>query len=445
MRKDMIELARQHTRLGLDAFAALTQVERTRLEQLCEDAMLATGRELDRVARGLGVEVGAFLGGDFGALSMFFRAFDTNLELDALMLETDGQVYGDFCRCVARLAELRARLGEPLPTPGWKAHTFELSPDLLPWQQGHALARQARRVLGLGDSAPIPSMRAFLEGQGVEVLFLRPDRLQARVDGACVSRPVPAVLVNPIYEAAPWRLRATMAHELCHLIFDIVDAEHCFAISPSGSERRARKKRWELFESYPAMEKRANAFAAAFLAPREAIEALLVEHGFAQNPVEGIDLVSGWFGVSNEMVVNQLASLYQWSNEWRQDVLERASRQYSGSFEYDELPSARGLFTGALQALTLSALDEGIISAVEARRYLDIPLTQALPEGRGAPLVSAQNLALKHAFRLLPSELAREGHYPRSVSWTGHGWLVQLEGSEACHMLAHDFSTMREV
>lgn len=114
-------------------------------------------------------------------------------------------------------------------------------------RQGEAVAREERRRLGLGD-APVRNVAGLISDQGIWTAAIGlPDGLS----GLFVNHPVvgSVVLVNRRHRYV--RRRFSWLHEFAHALFD--REETMMATRRENSSERA--------------EKRANAFAAAFLMP----------------------------------------------------------------------------------------------------------------------------------------------------------------------------------
>lgn len=107
-----------------------------------------------------------------------------------------------------------------------------------------------RRAWGLGN-APIPNMIHLLESKGIRVFSLA-DEIR-EVDAFCTwYEDKPFVFLNTMKSAE--RSRFDAAHELGHLVRDIYTMQHG---QPHG----------------PEMERQADAFASAFLMPKESVVA----------------------------------------------------------------------------------------------------------------------------------------------------------------------------
>ncbi len=111
-------------------------------------------------------------------------------------------------------------------------------------------AATLRRVWGLGN-APIPNMVHLLESKGIRVFSLTEETRE--VDAFCTwYEGKPFVFLNTIKSAE--RSRFDAAHELGHLVRDIYTMQHGQVHGPE-------------------MERQADAFASAFLMPKESVEA----------------------------------------------------------------------------------------------------------------------------------------------------------------------------
>jgi len=122
-------------------------------------------------------------------------------------------------------------------------------PDLSDLEPEEAAAT-LRRLWGLGN-APIPNMVHLLESKGIRVFSLAEETRE--VDAFCTwYADKPFVFLNTIKSAE--RSRFDAAHELGHLVRDTYTMQHGQA---HGTD----------------MERQADAFASAFLMPKESVEA----------------------------------------------------------------------------------------------------------------------------------------------------------------------------
>lgn len=140
----------------------------------------------------------------------------------------------------------------------WMEARFKLPatdlPDLgdLPPEEAAAVLR---RMWGLGN-APVPNMIRLLESKGVRVFSLTEET--RHFDAFCTwhKDEVPFVFLNTATSAE--RSRFDAAHELGHLVMDVYGLSHGVEGAGEG-------------ESHNHVEARANAFAAAFLMPKESV------------------------------------------------------------------------------------------------------------------------------------------------------------------------------
>lgn len=130
---------------------------------------------------------------------------------------------------------------EPAPRSVWDAVL-----------QGHKVADQERRRLGLG-SAPLPDLAEMIVDQGI---WASGANLPGTMSGLFLHHPSigMAILVNAQHPRA--RRRFSYAHEYAHALFD-----RDRVANVTTTDNRAER-----------VEQRANAFASAFLLPAEGID-----------------------------------------------------------------------------------------------------------------------------------------------------------------------------
>lgn len=140
-----------------------------------------------------------------------------------------------------------------------------LNLTIAPFQDGYELAEDAREDLHIESAEPVVNVQGCLHdlGVAVEELALETDSVRGiAIAGANFS---PAILVNTssaFNKTRPGR-KFTMAHELCHILFDRTRAKRLSHVSGPWTS--------------PRVEKRANAFAAMFLASRAAVKRTLTQ------------------------------------------------------------------------------------------------------------------------------------------------------------------------
>ena len=155
-----------------------------------------------------------------------------------------------------------------------------------PWSQGYALARWARK-LGHVEKVPLPDLASWIEAT-FSVPVLTAPLATTQLEGVTVLGPRGVALVLDrarVGDALP--MRRTMAHELCHALFDPLPSEPAwrpeFGGDPAGDE--------EL------LEQRARAFAAELLIPLAGLRRLELP----AEPQARVGVVAEHFGAPTEL------------------------------------------------------------------------------------------------------------------------------------------------
>lgn len=222
-------------------------------------------------------------------------------ELDATVgadseLAAAARLFGGATATMRDIAEALAvvRNQPPAPVQALDELARRLQPVLAekqtedPFRQGYALAGAARGELQLGRGRVEPE--GVLLKLGIPLVEIHLSRIVDAV-GCWGPRHGPAVLLNSVGQRAATLhgRRATVAHELCHLLVDrksaLPLAEVLGGRSPYVPERRA------------------NAFAAEFLLPRSEIREAYDRHK-ALKPT--MDALCSDFGVGVVLCANQI-------------------------------------------------------------------------------------------------------------------------------------------
>jgi Zn-dependent peptidase ImmA (M78 family) len=164
---------------------------------------------------------------------------------------------------------------------------LEVTVDRKPFEQGYALALWLRSELEINGRVEPQSL---LQGWNVHVQDL--DGIERHLDAfACWGSRGPAIFINPQGEHAssPAGRRATLAHELAHLVLDrgrsLSLAEMFGGATPMHLEQRAR------------------AFAAELLLPREVASSLVANSTSLRAATRQLQ---DDYGVSREIVAWQI-------------------------------------------------------------------------------------------------------------------------------------------
>lgn len=171
----------------------------------------------------------------FGGVSPDIGRSDMNTLLSLLSSRAGGQ----------ESASLRALVDQTVGAPA-----------LIPFQEGYDLAEQLLEECSLPGNAAYVDVRALLSGWDVKIVEKILKTNTVRGVAIAGARYAPAILLNKTseYNASEPGKRFTLAHELFHLLYDRSSARRVSLVSGPWAP--------------PGVEKRANAFAAMFLMPR---------------------------------------------------------------------------------------------------------------------------------------------------------------------------------
>lgn len=273
---------------------------------------------------------------------------------------------------VATHAKLWGWLGDRPSRPAGFQPTDDYGDRWIPaWRVGYRLAQDSRRILGLGED-PILSLRDLMgRTLGIPIVQMM---LPREIGGATVSvgdqRGVVANIVG--YNQNEWVRRATLAHELGHLLWDPDPHLKHLRVDPYHDLDTLYHDQY-LERPFDPVEARANAFAVEFLAPHEGVRELFAR---SPTPSDGLRNVMEHYGIS------YLAAKYHVWNAMdrtidRDSLMVRNTRptdewkaQESYTLDYfeprDVPPSRRGRFAFEV----VRAERDGLISRETAALYL---------------------------------------------------------------------------
>ncbi len=174
----------------------------------------------------------------FGGVSPNIGAQDTRILVSLLASQAGGQDSNKMAGLVD------TTIGAPLTAP---------------FQEGYDLAQDLLDDLGLEDGANVIDMRELLSDLGIEVIARHFGTSTIRGVAVAGDNYNPAIVVNmtSAYNTEEAGRRFTLAHELFHILYDRKQARR---IAHSSGP-------W----APPGIEKRANAFAAMLLMPRNMV------------------------------------------------------------------------------------------------------------------------------------------------------------------------------
>jgi len=247
---------------------------------------------------------------------------------------------------------------------GWRATSIDKTePTGAPYEQGAALAGQLRQYLGIG-AGDLPYQLSDLselleERLGVDIGF---EPLPPGLDGLSVASSGLAIaLVSSGISAT--RQRFTLAHELGHLF--------------AGDSQRLTVDE-NVFGRKSPDETRANAFAAVFLMPIEAIRAA-APHGISE---ETVATLLGRFGVSLDALAFRLHNVGMVDGAGRDRIRSMSSNRIAMRSGRAADLQARGdrRTPGNLLKRAIEAYIQGKISVRPLAALLDVDPDALLDE-----------------------------------------------------------------
>ena len=279
---------REELGLSRESVAKSVGVSSQEIRQAEEDARSVEIQSLERIAFGLGLDDRLLAyhptAGADDKLAVRLKTLQTDNEVGAARLSAGTVLLLAEAASIVRIqSKLQRELGLA-PRYGEFEPSSDYGSTVNPaWRVGYLLAEQARQHLGLG-AGPIPSMRSLVEEDlGIPVMQAQ---LQQEIAGATVAvtgddgREYRGIVLNTVGQNENvWVRRATLAHEVGHLIYD-----------PENNLERVRVDTYDMNHANPEdglrdyVEQRTNAFAIAFLAPLDSIRAS------APTPISGESL-----------------------------------------------------------------------------------------------------------------------------------------------------------
>lgn len=199
--------------------------------------------------------------------------------------------------------EPRGELGRLVESQGFSNVTK-------PYLQGYELALDAREALGIEHKQLYVDVESILQHLGITVLrqALETDSVRGVAIAGEGFRPAVLINTSSIYNDTESGERFTLAHELCHILYDRTRA--CRLSHISGPWAAAP------------VEKRANAFAVMFLAATSALRDVW-RAGHGEDVKEMLGKLSEKVGVSRAALLVHLHNLNLISDEERVRLVNR--------------------------------------------------------------------------------------------------------------------------
>lgn len=229
-------------------------------------------------------------------------------------------------------------------------------------KHGYRLAQRVRAALGNADE-PIPHLGDVIAlTLHIDVSVVAMDT--ARLRGAAVfSREGAAIIVNASDDSRPLMRRRTVAHELCHALFDRHDGSAGAVLDESFDERSEN----------PPIERRAGAFAAELLVPTAGLRVLFPSLSTMTSVDRATSVVvkaAEHFGAPLELTANQLTN----QGYIHKAIREAVIRELADSAQ----PRVDDILSDVRERRVLQALTQERISEGRARELLGVAIHEPL-------------------------------------------------------------------
>lgn len=256
---------------------------------------------------------------------------------------------------------------------GWFTPTDDYGTPISPaYRVGYELAEHSRQRLNLGDR-PITSMRDLVE-KTLRIPVIQA-RLPAGIAGATIAvsddvhGEARGIVLNTFgANSNVWVRRATLAHELGHLLFDpIQHLEHVRVDTYQANEVDPQVTATDY------VEQRANAFAIAFLAPRDAVRNMVLNGGLT-DPVRK---VMETYGISHTAaryhIRNSCYGRYELPDDRSPDAMPSDEQKAAedSTLDYFPIPTTPETRRGRFSEVVTSCYDKSYLSGHSAAQYLN--------------------------------------------------------------------------
>jgi len=364
---DVIREYRERAELAIDTIAEVSGVDAERLRRIEDGEVAATMAELRKLSGYLRVDLptydpeGDAPPDELPPLKTLLRAAEQYASRSAWPTILECAEVAHSIVMLEQWLELPNRF-EQLRRRFLPSEEFEPKPHVV----AKALARKVRADLALGNE-PVPSVREVSRRLGIAVIETW--SLPAGIAALALADAYhgPTVVLNGQASDSILVERYTLAHELCHVLFDRHKLAPWTTLDPP-----------QFFASHkPLAEVRADAFGIHFLAPEERVRAMWTDSD--DRPEERIREIIEVFGVSKTA---SISAALNWNlidaDRARRlsDIdptptasLEDTERDATANEAFDAIPRER---RGRLLRLTLRARAEGVIGRSKAIELLDV-------------------------------------------------------------------------
>jgi Zn-dependent peptidase ImmA (M78 family) len=188
------------------------------------------------------------------------------------------------------------------------SRTTSVDVGIRPWEQGYDLAESIHSDLTLDLSRGWVDIEAALTHLGVSIMSSKLDDRKVRACSLIGPRHVPSIVHNEasLYDS-PGARRFTLAHELCHLLFDQSKGKKLAIASGPWAPR--------------GLEQRANAFAAMFLMPPQLVARAVADLPDPVQDPQSISAIAARLQINRMPLIHHLYNLTLMSESERDELL----------------------------------------------------------------------------------------------------------------------------
>ena len=360
--------ARIASQLSAEDLAKAAEVPRAVLQSFESGQLGLTTTQLQRLAEALSIDFGALLQGhaEQRPVPSVFLKHTAYLDFD----DRDSPALDQALAQGAALGGLRRLLGEadgPLGSGAFEQQGVAGDHGASAALDGYRCARVVRQWLNIGPSQ-FGDLREILEERFCIAVVVQP-LASGRITAVSIRAGATAAVVlnsrdsnrirNPLVD------RVSLAHELCHILFDPSPGGIHLVLDGDSSQKGSLA------------EQRARAFAAELLLPTDGLTALLgapVRQSVLELARSLVQRSRSHFGTPHEIAANHLCN-QGFADKSIREWLEVARSMFEGPPPPMTAPQP-GDPSLQLQALTQRAYREGLLMDSEARGLLGLdPLT----------------------------------------------------------------------
>jgi Zn-dependent peptidase ImmA (M78 family) len=242
--------------------------------------------DFERICRGLAISPEALLRGEGDTPTRSVARFRSALENPNILTSSDLRLLATASEIGIALADVLLAQGKE-PSFGRYRNLHGPSQNLPPWEDGYELGEAARAML-IPLEGPVIELERELMRLGVHIARVSFSAPEIEAASIWEAGAVPVILLNTSTTRAEYSLsrRAILAHEVSHLLHDGGQAEIATRVTCAMCN-------WQ-----DAVEKRARAFAPAFLAPRKQVREWASTANLPTDPAHRVHVLASYWGLS---------------------------------------------------------------------------------------------------------------------------------------------------